>query len=214
MNIQNQIIENKNEQLKKLLFRLIVFVAYPAYIVHSCVNQLVDLADVHSVHRPVAGSLALQAGAPLGLVLTNDLSDLLVGDVGVVANDHGGHHLHAHPASGGVGQDDPHIAGVGLEVDLQGSAGHQGIQHFLGELEAVLAPSAALAGEARELNDVGQSDLGGGGTNLHGVDLPGRGSLALQASTPGGGAPSATIFAMASCLIFASMSLMMKNSFP
>ena len=39
MNIQNQIIENKNEQLKKLLFRLIVFVAYPAYIVHSCVTS-------------------------------------------------------------------------------------------------------------------------------------------------------------------------------
>ena len=39
MDIQNHFNELRDERLKKLLFRAILFIAYPAYLLHSCVTS-------------------------------------------------------------------------------------------------------------------------------------------------------------------------------
>lgn len=69
MDIQKHICELKDERLKKRLFRIILFIAFPAYIIHSCVTS--------PLYTVFASDVALQSYSLIFDVL-NDLIDLFV----------------------------------------------------------------------------------------------------------------------------------------
>lgn len=69
MDIQKHILELKNERLKKRLFKIILFIAFPAYIIHSCVTS--------PLYTVFDSDVALKSYSLIFYIL-NDLIDLFV----------------------------------------------------------------------------------------------------------------------------------------
>ena len=140
----------------------------------------------HRVDLPRAFCFALHPRAPTSLILAAGFDNLLIGDVRLAAGDARRALRHTHPACRAVRHDNPHRAVLGFKVNLQRRAGYEGIQHVLRDVEAILRPRAAFAGESIKGSN-GRCDLAGDLlANLHGVNLPRAPRFALQARAPGG----------------------------